>query len=306
MRGPLGQLLTQLGSSRTHAVVASPARGRIAFRTCLNGSSYGMHRRDVCRLVSALALSASVASTAPAQSPWTLTPNLEYARIAGRSLRLDLYLPAASGPGPWPVVLWFHGQPGRRSPTPARQLVRCGYAVASVEYRSPRAARFPAQVLDGRAAVRWIRANAARLGLDADHIAAWGESAGGYLAVMLATSADVGTFDTAAGNAAQSDSGRIQAAVNYFGPGRRGAASPLRYVSAGDTPVLIVHGTADRTVSPGRSRQLHHALQAAGVESTLELVRGAGHDFRRVHTPRVDSLVRTFLDRYLRPHGRSS
>jgi acetyl esterase/lipase len=254
-----------------------------------------------------LFLGAAVAgSPAGAQSPPRLLPALEYARHGGRTLKLDLYLPVDSGPGRWPVVLWFHGQPGGKSPTPASRLTRAGYAVASVEYRSPRTAGFPAQLLDARAAVRWVRANADRYALDADHIGAWGESAGGYLAVMLGTSAGVPSLDSAAGSDAVADSSRIQAAVDYFGPGRRGRASPLRYITADDSPVLIVHGTADHTVAPGRSEQLHAGLRAAGVQSTLELVRGAGHDFRQVHTPRVDSLVRAFLDRHLRGPARSS
>jgi acetyl esterase/lipase len=64
--------------------------------------------------------------------------------------------------------------------------------------------------------------------------------------------------------------------------------------------MLIVHGSADRTVSPGRSERLHDALRQAGVASTLELVAGARHDFQEVHTARVDSLVRAFLARHLR------
>jgi dipeptidyl aminopeptidase/acylaminoacyl peptidase len=88
--------------------------------------------------------------------------------------------------------------------------------------------------------------------------------------------------------------------VIYFAPGRRGAADLLRHISPAAAPLLIVHGSADRTVSPGRSERLHAALQAAGVESILEIVRGARHDFRQVHTPRVDSLVHLFLARHLR------
>jgi dipeptidyl aminopeptidase/acylaminoacyl peptidase len=95
----------------------------------------------------------------------------------------------------------------------------------------------------------------------------------------------------------------VQAAVNYFGPGRRGAASPLSYISADDAPVLTVHGSADRTVSPARSERLHSALRAAGVESTLEIVPGGRHDFTKVHSARIDSLVRSFLDRHLRRNG---
>jgi acetyl esterase/lipase len=176
--------------------------------------------------------------------------------------------------------------------------VQAGYAVASVEYRSNRAARFPAQIRDARAAVRWLRGNGAKYAVDTGHIAAWGESAGGHIAVLLATSAGDSALDSADAGAASS---RIQAAVNYFGPGRRGTANPLRYVSADDAPVFIAHGAADRTVSPGRSELLHAALRSAGVESTLEIIPGAGHDFAQVHTPRVDSLLRAFLDRHLGP-----
>jgi acetyl esterase/lipase len=242
-------------------------------------------------------MAAQQTSSAHAPDPWTLVRDLEYARPADRPLRLDLYLPAGAGPGPWPVILWFHGQPGHKYPTPARRLTPAGYAVASVEYRSSRAARFPAQILDAKPAVRWLRANAPIHSLDPNRIAAWGESAGGYLAVLLATSAGVASLDSAEAGAPSS---RIQAAVNYFGPGRRGAASLLRHVTPDDAPVLIVHGSADRTVSPGRSELLHSTLREAGVESTLEIVSGARHDFTQVHTPRVDTLVRAFLDRHLR------
>ena len=209
---------------------------------------------------------------APAQPPSTLHRDLEYGRVEGRRLLLDLYLPAATTAELHPIVLWFHGQPGRKYPTPARQLVHSGYAVASVEYRSSRTARFPAQLRDAQAALRWLRERSGEYSLDPKRIAVWGESAGGHLAALLATS----------------DSDSIQAAVIYFAPGRGGAASPLRYVSPGDAPALIVHGSADRTVSPGRSERLHAALRGAGVESTFELVQGAGHDFRQVHTPRTD------------------
>lgn len=236
-------------------------------------------------------------AAAPAPSPWTLRRDLEYARPGGRPLTLDLYLPTAAGPGPWPVVVWFHGQPGRKYPTPARRLASAGFAVASVEYRPSRSAPFPAQICDAKAAVRWLRANASGHSLDSDRIAAWGESAGGYLAVLLATSVGVPALDSAEAGAPSS---RVQAAVNYFGPGRRGAASPLGYLSPDDAPVLTVHGSADRTVSPGRSERLHAALQGAGIESTLEIVGGARHDFAQVHTQRVDSLVRAFLARHLR------
>ena len=244
-------------------------------------------------------LSAQQASSSPPinRPPWVVYRDLEYGRAGSQLLRLDLYLPLArEGTEHWPVVLWFHGQPGSKYPTPARRLVPSGYAVASVEYRSPRAARFPAQLQDAQAALGWIKERGPAYGIDPARVAAWGESAGGHLAALLATVGD-SELD---GGGAESTTTRVQAAVVYFAPGRRGAASPLRHVSAGDAPMLIVHGSRDRTVSPGRSERLHAALREVGVPSTLELVAGARHDFREVHTARVDSLVHAFLKRHLR------
>jgi acetyl esterase/lipase len=112
-------------------------------------------------LVSALSVNPAYAqqasARAPAQPPSTLHRDLEYGRVAGRRLLLDLYLPTSPPAVLHPIVLWFHGQPGRKYPTPAPRLVHAGYAVASVEYRSSRTARFPAQLRDAQAALRWLR-----------------------------------------------------------------------------------------------------------------------------------------------------
>jgi dipeptidyl aminopeptidase/acylaminoacyl peptidase len=75
-------------------------------------------------------------------------------------------------------------------------------------------------------------------------------------------------------------------------------ASPVTHVSPDDPPFLIVHGDRDRVVPLDQSVRLHQALTAAGVESTLYVVKGAGHGFR---DPKADALVREFFDRHLRP-----
>ena len=65
------------------------------------------------------------------------------------------------------------------------------YAVVSVDYRTTAEAHWPAQLDDAKAAIRWIRANAERYGLDPDHIGVMGRGSGGLLALMLGTTGDV-------------------------------------------------------------------------------------------------------------------
>ncbi|MBK7876843.1 MAG: alpha/beta hydrolase [Planctomycetes bacterium] len=156
-------------------------------------------------------------------------PNLAYANLGGTDLELDLYLPT-SGSGPFPVVLWLHGggwSGGSRFPLPeeAAQLVELGIAVASVDYRLTRddvlypgfPVTFPAQIHDVKGAVRWLRAHATQYGLDPARFGAFGRSAGGHLAALLATSGGVSALEgTTGGNA--SSSSAVQAAADWFGP----------------------------------------------------------------------------------------
>ncbi|HEX6373056.1 MAG TPA: alpha/beta hydrolase [Longimicrobium sp.] len=145
--------------------------------------------------------------------------NLQYAGTGERQ-RLDVYLPDR-GAGPFPVVVWIHGgswERGDKSLAPymaQARLVGAGYAVASINYRYSTEARHPAQVSDAKAAVRYLRAHADALLLDSGRVAAWGGSAGGYLAAMLATTADVPALDDPSlGNAGQS--ARVQALIAYY------------------------------------------------------------------------------------------
>jgi dipeptidyl aminopeptidase/acylaminoacyl peptidase len=81
-------------------------------------------------------------------------------------------------------------------------------------------------------------------------------------------------------------------------------ASPITYITPEAPPFLIVHGDADRTVLPSQSEMLHEALQAAGIESTLHLVPGAGHGFSSAtdtQQAQIDNWVDAFFDRTLRP-----
>lgn len=136
--------------------------------------------------------------------------------------RLDLFLPA-TGDGPFPLIVWIHGG-GFSGGTKAlaadavpRRLVARGFAIASLEYRLSGEALFPAAVLDLKAALRHLRANASDYRIAPDRIGAWGSSAGGHLAAFLGVTGGVAEFEDAAlGNATQSS--RVQAVVDWYGP----------------------------------------------------------------------------------------
>ena len=95
-------------------------------------------------------------------------------------------------------------------------LVAKGYAVASINYRLSQHAVFPAQIEDCKAAIRWLRANAAKYHLDPDHIGVWGASAGGHLVALLGTTGGVKELEGNGGNLDQSS--RVQCVVDWFGP----------------------------------------------------------------------------------------
>lgn len=136
--------------------------------------------------------------------------------------KLDIYLPD-EGKGPFPVIISIHGgafmgcDKADMQIMPMLEGLKRGYAVVAVNYRLSWEARFPALVHDAKAAVRWIRANAKRYHFDPHRIAAWGGSAGAYLATMLGVSAGVQeSEDLTLGNPEQPSN--VQAVVAWFGP----------------------------------------------------------------------------------------
>ena len=267
--------------------------------------------------------------------------DVEYTRVGDKPLQLDLYLPQGHDPkaARLPVVVWVHGgawRAGTRKNTPAPAvLVPRGYAVASVTYRLSQEAKWPAQIQDCKAAVRWLRAHADEYGLDPDRFGAWGSSAGGHLVAMLGTAGDVKELEGGGeGDANQGHSSRVQAVCDWFGPTdflkmdeqappnarqrhsapespesqliggtvtehpeKVKAANPITYVSKDDPPFLIMHGDKDNLVPLGQSEILRDALEKAGVDVTLHVVRGAGHGFGG---PEISAMVVEFFDRHLK------
>ena len=230
-------------------------------------------------------------------------------------LLLDLVLP--EGRGPFPVVLWLHGGgwfTGDRKLRPdlRRFFAERGFAMASADYRLSGQAPFPAQLFDVRSAVRFLRREAGRYGLDPEAIGAWGASAGGHLAALAGLTGGRPVLD----GEPESGDARVQAVSDGYGPvdlaavvaaGAESAppqlsganapearllggppaelpelaerASPLSYVSGGAPPFHILHGTADALVPHGQSELLHDALVRAGASSELYLIDGFGHGF---------------------------
>src|SRR5437763_5779277 len=133
-----------------------------------------------------------------------------YKHVNGRDLRLDIYSPK-SITHPLPVVLWIFGNRwsrGSKNHPPPLGLMSQRYSVVSIDYRLSGEAPFPAAIEDCKAAVRWIRPNAAAYHFDPDHIGAWGHSAGGHLAALLGTSGGVAQL---AGGGNSTISSRVQA-----------------------------------------------------------------------------------------------
>lgn len=138
------------------------------------------------------------------------------------SQKLDIYLPN-EGEGPFKVIVAIHGggflvgDKADGDMNAQLQGLRRGYAVASVNYRLSPEAKFPAQINDVKAAIRFLRANAQKYNLNPDKMAAWGASAGGNLASLAGTTGDAKKLDDLSlGNEAQSS--RVQAVVDWFGP----------------------------------------------------------------------------------------
>jgi len=153
---------------------------------------------------------------------WIQTKYLDvpYASLSAAQ-KLDLYLPT-EGAGPFPLIIEIHGGgfvTGSKSSQigPMLAAVKKGYALASINYRLSGEALWPAQIADVKAAIRFLRANAARYRLDPDRFAVWGASAGGSLAALAGVSAGIAALaDPVPGNAGVSD--RVQAVVDWFGP----------------------------------------------------------------------------------------
>jgi len=245
--------------------------------------------------------------------------------------KLDLYVPESKQKVP--LIIFVHGgaftRGDKRDQSPA-PFLSDGYAFASLNYRLSQDAIFPAQIEDSKAAVRWLRANADKYGIDPDRFGAWGTSAGGHLVAMLGTTGETKIFDVGENLEVSS---RVQAVADWFGPTdflqmdahrlpngmghdaagspesrliggpiqrnkeKVAAANPITYVTSKAPPFLIAHGDGDRLVPHHQSVLLEAALRKAGATVRLYTVKGGGHGFRNAT---ADNLRKEFFARHLK------
>jgi len=221
--------------------------------------------------------------------------HIVYGQGGGRDLKLDLYYPGKKGEGAFPGVVFIHGggwRGGHRGHF-ARQaiyLAAHGYVCACIEYRLSGEAGFPAAIEDVKCAIRWMRARAEEFNVDPDRIAASGGSAGGHLALLAGTSGGVEELEGTGGRQEFSSSVQLVVAFNpasefedlpgnavraFLGGGREEVpeqyrkAAPATWLDRNDPPMLLLHGTNDKTVPYSQSVNFVAALRKLGIEAGL-------------------------------------
>jgi acetyl esterase/lipase len=249
---------------------------------------------------------------------------------AGRLEKADLYRPAqraATARSPAVVVIhgggWTSGDKAHeREVNIAVNLAQTGFVALSINYAlsTGGSVTWPQNLYDCKTAVRWLRQHADRLQIDAEHIGVIGGSAGGHLAALVAVTRAADGLDPPGPYA--DFSCRVQCAVDLYGPidllsyrdlpmfGKTRkeapqlyrAASPTTYADKSSPPILILHGTADRSVDVEQSRRFAAALDRAGARHELVLVEGAPHTFHLQPRQRdLRPLVLRFFSKHLRP-----
>ena len=282
--------------------------------------------------VSAVAIVA--ATLAPIAIPAAQAPvvhkDLVFATVDGKSLGLDLYLPAdVTSPA---LLVWVHGgawTSGTKAGVPAK-LLQSRMAIASVDFRQSTEARFPAQVHDIKAAIRFLRARAAAYGYRSERLAIAGSSSGAHLAALVGVTNGHPQLEGTVGEHLDRSSS-VQAIVSYFGasnlttilsqstphglkvrePALRrllGAppdearelatlASPVAHVDANDPPLFLLHGDQDPQMPINQSHELEGAYAKIRLDVQLRVVHGAAHGGEMFYSPESLDPVLAFLKR---------
>ena len=291
--------------------------------------------RNAMRVIAALVWVTASSAISVGQGPADIRRinDVVYAEVDGHRLMLDLYLPAAvENP---PLIVWIHGgawRGGSRAKMPLTNLVKSGFAVASIDYRLSPVARFPAQIHDCKAAIRFLRASAVEYGIDAGRIGVTGSSAGGHLAALVGVTNDHPELEGNVGRYLDQSSS-VQAIVDYFGPTNfmtilpqstphglsvrvpalqlllgdspdakpdlARMASPVFHVDASDPPLLLIHGDQDPQVPINQSHELQGTYEALSLPVRLEVVHGGVHGGNLFFDTTRNEMVRDFFAEHL-------
>jgi len=252
----------------------------------------------------------------------TIQYNIVYSTPADEQLQLDAYQPP--GDGPFSAVLVVHGgawKYGNRKQLGfyAEALARRGHCCFAISYRLAPVHKFPAQIEDCRAAVKWIRSNADNYHVDPSRIGAIGYSAGGHLVALLGTTGEApsprnGGIDTRVQAVA---AGGAPCDFRFMPDGGEGLAywlggtykqqktnfenaSPTMFVSQDDSPMIFFNGTEDRIVPLIWTKPLFDQLKGAGVTVAFHEVEGTGH-MGAVADKGALKAAFDFLDKHLAP-----
>lgn len=280
-------------------------------------------------LVTLLGTTLYAAPQVPDSVTWE--EGIEYSNPEGTHLQLNMARPK-KGDGPFPAVLCIHGggfRAGKRDSYDGLcvTLAERGYVAVTITYRLAPQHKFPAAVHDSKAAVRWLRANAAKYHINPDRIGVTGGSAGGHLAQFLGVTANVPQFEGNGGNADQPS--HVACVVNVYGPsdftksyGKSVDAhevlplwfggnlethrnlhiqgSPLYWVTPNAAPTLCIHGTEDKYVAHEQAVWIVDKMKAATVDAELLTLEGAGHGFKGADAEKANAALLSYFDKQLK------
>lgn len=236
--------------------------------------------------------------------------NVPYASdVLNEHQQLDIIYPEETI-GPYKVIVVFHGggwtsgDKQSESVAPIFEVINQGYAIISVNHRLSRNARWPAQLHDAKAAIRFIRENADMYRLDAEKIVVWGVSSGGHLAMMLGATNDQPQFEDLTMGSADFSS-FVDGVISWYGvsdlatlsaegmplanrlmgfnvknaPEKTIESSPYHLVTEKYPPLLLVHGTEDQIFPYQQSVDMLHRVNLKTGDLRAELVtfEEAGH-----------------------------
>ncbi|EDM27713.1 probable lipase/esterase [Lentisphaera araneosa HTCC2155] len=255
--------------------------------------------------------------------------DITFAITVEKKLEMDIYFPKGKQENR-PMLMWIHGggwKGGSKKDCKLQWLTEYGYVVASVSYRFSQEAKFPAQIHDCKAALRFLKANAVKYGLDKKRFAVGGSSAGGQLAALMATSSGDDFLDGELGDYSEENT-QVSAVIDFYGASdfllreknqpekvnKKGGvvyellggniqdkkdlakkASAAYQVDHKDSPILIIHGSKDRVVLPGQSKRLHEVYQSKGLNSQLHILEGASHGGKAFGDEEVKKNILKFL-----------